>query len=1151
MKKLRDYLGAILFSFLSKKTIRVMKLSLFLFLLTIFQLYATETYSQLTRLTLKLKEVKILDALKEIENQSEFFFLYSPKLIDVERTVDINAEQEPIQDILTDIFEDKVKFALYDRQILLTPIENTGVLSSVMQEKVAGMQQKITGIVTDEKGNPLVGVTVLLKGTTTGTITDVQGQYSIEIPNNQAILQFSFIGYTAQEITVGMQAVINVSMAEAMLQMNEVIVTALGIKRESKSLGYSATAISTEQISNSSTVNVGNALLGKVAGLNVSNLQSGAGGSSKLRIRGQSSFGGNNSPLIVVNGIPIDNTSTTSSGVTGGSVDYGDGLQSLNSEDIESITVLKGASAAALYGFRAKDGVLIITTKTGAGQKGIGVEVTSSLTANQPLDFLDYQYEYGQGEFGIRPTSVADARSSGGWAFGTKFDGEPVWSIDGLEHPYLPFKDRIKAAFNTGRNFTNTIAFSGGDDRGNFRFSFTDVDATNIIPKSSFTKKNMDLGLNYKFGEKLSAQLNANYSIEDNINPLHSNVQSTYMASILNIANSIDPRWTKDIYKDPVTGNEVPWNRFGDHTSWYWITNERGSERKRNRIFGNMSLRYQLTPFLYLQGRVGQDYYTADSWSKTPSGALNLRPAVTGFNGGYSQGVNSFRELNSDFMIVANKSFGDFGIDVTAGGNSMDQSSTGLTTSVTDFYVRDLYTIENGITKNPSYSYSRKKVNSLYGMLNLSYRDYLFLNATGRNDWFSTLNPESNSYLYPSVSTSFLFTQAFADVIPTWLTYGKLRASYAEVGGDTDPYTNALFYTMQTNPFGTFSYGAISGSVCPNPNLRPLKVKEAEVGLELIFLDRRISLDLAVYRKNTVDEILNVDISEQSGYSSTKVNVGRLRNQGIESLVTLVPVSTQNFRWESGFNYTYNISKVLALANDQEKIDVASSLFVGTISHEVGKVMGSVRGRDYLRDAQGRVLLNNGRFSAGNLKTFGSGIPPHIGGWLNTFDYKGIRIFTQIDFKAGRDFVLISNTAYNALRKGLSEESLVGRREGENGVVFDGVDVDGNPNTTAVEVESFYTDYAGKKISTPFVYNASFVRWRTIRASYDFSKFVNKTFIKGLILNASVNNLFVIYSKIPNLDPECISSASDTNVGLEAVSAPSTRDFTVSLNVRF
>jgi TonB-linked SusC/RagA family outer membrane protein len=832
--------------------------------------------------------------------------------------------------------------------------------------------------------------------------------------------------------------------------------------------------------------------------------------------------------------------------------DFGDGLQSINPDDIETMTVLKGASAAALYGFRAKDGVIIMTTKAGGDKKGIGIELISSFTANRAIDALDdYQYEYGQGEGGLRPTSVTDARSSGTWSFGTRFDGQPVWCIDGLEHPYVPFKDRINAAYQTGTVSNTTLALSGGNQNGNIRLSITNTDSKNIIPNSSFNKKILSLGSNFKFSEKLSAQLNGNYSIENNINPFASSGYSSFTCAVLEAANSIDPRWTKNNYKDPVTGDEIPWTRAVDHPNWDWIVNERGAQRKQDRIFGNVLLRYDLAPWLYLQGRIGQDFFTADTWSKIPTGALNLPPATVGYNGGYSQGTNSFREINADFMVGANKKFGDFGTNLTLGGNAMQQINKGLSVSVTNFYVRDLYDIANGQIKVPKYTYSEKKVNSLYGSMDLSFKDYLFLTLTLRNDWFSTLNPLSNSYLYPSLSSSFLFSQALPSLMPSWLTYGKLRASYAEVGGDTDPYSNALYYFVQTNNFGNYPYGAISGNVSPNANLRPLKVKETEVGLELIFFDRLISIDVAAYIKNTVDEILNVDISRSSGYSGTKVNVGKLRNQGIESLLTLVPVRTQNFNWQIGLNYTYNESEVLQLAGGQTRINVGSGTWIGRVSQEVGMPMGSIRGTDYLRDDQGRIITNQGRFQAGKEITFGSGLPPHMGGFLNTFTYKGVRVFTQIDFKAGKDFVIISHTAYDGYRKGHVKATLVGRREGENGVVFEGVNIDGTPNTTAVECQTFYTDYASKKVSTPLVYNASFVRWRTLSVGYDFSKLLSNTSIRGLTLNANINNVLVFISHIPNLDPECVSTVSDTRMGIEEVAAPATRDYSISLNIKF
>jgi len=1021
--------------------------------------------------------------------------------------------------------------------VLFSVIDQAYALASDPQQTV------ITGRVTDSRGEALPGVNVLLKGTTTGTITDTQGRYSLSVPDLTGTLIFSFIGYTPLETPIAGRRSVDAQMTEETTALGEVVVTALGIKREAKSLGYSATAVDAREFAATKLTNMGNSLIGKVAGLNVSTPPTGPGGSSKIRIRGQSSFGGNNSPLFVVNGVPIDNSYMTGSY----NVDLGDGLLSLNADDIESMTVLKGATAAALYGYRAKDGVIIITTKSGAGQKGIGVELSSSFQADRALDYTDFQYEYGQGENGIRPASLVDARRTGVWSFGTKFDGLPAWQYDGTEKPYLPFKDRIKAFYQTGLSFINSAAISGGDSRGGFRLSFTNHNSSSIVPTARFKKNVVDLGLNYNLTKKLSVQMNANYSLENNHNPPAVGGQDfTTANTIYTLANSVDPRWLEATYKDPVTGNEIALSRFTNRTNPYWTMYERFEDLKRNRVIGNILLRYQFTPWLYAQGRIGQDWYSMYHEFNMPTGTASLASPVTGFNGSYTQNFRDRRETNMDFLVGANRKLGDFAVGATFGGNTMDNTYQMLQESVTNFYVRGLYTIGNGQTKNPSYSYSRKKVNSLYGTLDLSFRDYLFVNLTGRNDWFSTLNPKSNNYLYPSASTSFIFSQALADLMPSWLDYGKIRVAYAEVGGDTSPYTNALFYSMNTNPFNGYAIGGISGSVSPNPNLKPLKVKEAEAGLEMIFFDRRISFDLAVYRKNTVDEILNVDISNASGFSSTRVNVGRLRNQGVEILFSVVPVRTVNFSWESAFNYTYNDSKVLELAGGQQKIDVGEGDFIGVTSHEVGKPMASIRGIDYKRDEMGRVITSDGRFLAGDYKTFGSAIPKHIGAWINTLTYRMFFVKAQIDFKSGHK--MLSNTNFNCLRHGLTKSSLVGR---EGGVVFDGYNSDGSPNTTPVEAEAFYADYRGKFVVTPFIYDASFIKFRTLSAGADLTNILKLYFIKGITVSGYINNFFIISKHVDNLDPETVYSVSDNKAGLESSGLPTLRSYGLSLNVKF
>ncbi|MEP7278484.1 MAG: SusC/RagA family TonB-linked outer membrane protein [Bacteroidota bacterium] len=1015
--------------------------------------------------------------------------------------------------------------------------------------------QTVTGTVSSTEGDRLSGVSVNVKGSNQGTTTDGEGKFSINV-SAKTVLVFSSVGYTAQELAVSGRTVIDISLVRDLRNLDEVVVTALGIRKQTKRLGYSATSISTDQLTTVRTTNLGNSLQGKVAGLNVSPPAGGPGGSSKIRIRGQSSFGGDNSPLIVVNGIPFNNTSVSAGGSsgngtgnpTGGSSDQGDGLQSINQDDIETMTVLKGGAAAALYGSRAKDGVIIITTKTGRGTRGIGVEINSSFQVEQALDYTNFQYQYGQGEFGKRQTTVSEAQSSGIFSFGEKFDGKPTPQFDGSMQPYSPNKNRIKDYYRTGTNWTNSIALTGGNDKGGFRLGFANTDAAAIVPNSYYHKKILNLGMTYKFTPEFSVQLNANYSNEYNQNPPQIGIQDMDANStIYTLANSIDVHWLKNTYKD-ANGNEQPLARFTNRNNPYWVAYKRFENVRRDRLFGNVTLRYQLLKWLYIQGRFGQDYYSRPYDYDRPTGTRSIAGVASGFNGYYYQDLTTFRERNMDFLIGGNKTFGKFGIDVTAGGNQMQQVRDNIGTSVTNFYVRDLYTIGNGQTKNPFYSYGKKRINSLYGAVEFSYNNMIFLNVTARNDWFSTLNPKSNSYLYPSASLSYVFTESFGK-LPSWLNYGKLRAAYSEVGGDNSigAYSNNLFYSVNANQFNGNALGSVSSTVSPNANLKPLSLRETELGLELRMFDSRVNLDLAVYKKNTVNDILNVDISNTSGYSQTKVNLGKAQNKGIEVLLTIVPVRTKSFTWETSFNTSYNISKVLELANGQQRFDAGSGEFFGFLSYEVGQPLASLRGFDYKRDAKGNIITSGGLFQQGNIVTFGSAIPKWIGGWSNTVNYKYFRVTTQVDFKAGCK--IMSNSGLNFLREGLSQASLVGR---EGGVLFNAVNADGSANTTKVEAEQFYTQYRSTNIATPFMYNGSFVRWRSVSVGYDLTRFMGKkSFIRGLTLAAVCNNVLMIKKYIDNLDPEAQVSASDNLQGIETHTLPTTRSFGVNLNVKF
>ena len=1022
-------------------------------------------------------------------------------------------------------------------------------LLSVFFFSASAFSQAVTGIVSDANNQPLTGVTVQVKNTTKATVTNEAGRFQIAAAGND-VLVFSYVGYGTEEVTLNGRTNLSISLSTGAQNLSEVVVTALGIKKESRRLGYAATTVNTEQLSINRTNNVGNGLEGKVAGVNVSPPASGPGGSSKIRIRGQSSFGANNSPLIIVNGVPINNSSISGANSnangtgnpTGGSSDQGDGLQSINPDDIESMTVLKGAPAAALYGSRAKDGAIIITTKTGRGNKGIGVEITSNVQMEEALDYTDFQYEYGEGENGKRPANLADAQSMSVHSFGTKLDGSPQIIFDGSTQPYLAHKDRIKKFYRTGNNVTTGVALSGANENGSFRLGFSSTNATAIVPNSDYHKKIANLGLSYNLTPKFSVQLNANYSNEYNHNPPQIGIQDMNTnTTIYTLATSLDVDWLNN-YKD-VNGNEMPLSRFTNRNNPYWIAYERFENVHRDRIFGNASLRYQLTKWLYAQGRFGQDYYTRPYDYNRPTGTRSIPSASIGFNGVYYQDITTFRERNMDFLFGANHAFGKFGIDVTAGGNQMKQIYTNMSTSITNFYVRDLYTIGNGQTKSPNYTYSERRVNSLYGSAEFSFDNYLFLNLTARNDWFSTLNPQSNNYLYPSANVSFILSQALS--LPGWINYAKIRGGYAEVGGDTDPYSSNLYYSINSNPLNGVALGGIATNTSPNANLKPLKVKEAEVGFELRLFDSRATLDFAAYKKNTEDEILNVDISNASGYSQTKVNLGKLRNKGYEMLLIVMPVKAKNFTWETGINGSINNSEVISLANNQARLDVGSGEFFGTVSHEVGMPLASLRGIDYQRDDKGNIKTSGGKpLGTAVPVTFGSAIPTYTGAWQNTFTYKELKVFAQIDFKGGNK--IMSNSNLNFLRHGLSKPSLVGR---EGGVLFEGYE-NGAPNTTKVEAEDFYATYRSTNIATPFIYKGDFIRWRSLTISYDLSKLVKAGFIKGINLSLTGYNLLMIKKYIDNLDPEASLSAQDFLQGIESHTLPTTRSYGFYVNIK-
>lgn len=1043
----------------------------------------------------------------------------------------------------------------------LRPIKNFSSYSNFQHHM---LDKTITGQVTDMENNePLPGVNVLAKGTMTGTVTDINGNYQLTVTDNVTTLVFSSIGYKTTEVEIGGRSTINVNISPDIQALDEVVVTALGIKREAKTLGYATATVEPEDITVNRTTNFMNALQGKMAGVNISQLGSGPAGTSKIRIRGQSSFGGNNSPLIVVNGVPIDNTNFGARGETSerGSnrtSDSGDGLSSINPDDIESMTVLKGAAASALYGSRAKDGVIMITTRTRGAGTGIGIEYNTNFTHDTPLDYTDYQYEYGQGENGERPTSANPL--TGQWSFGEKFQpGMTQVLFDGVEVPYVPQRNQITDYYRTGNTFTNTITLSSGGEFGGFSLSLSNLDNQTILPGSGYNRRTVNLGFTQTMAKKLTVTGNINYSHEHRKNPPNIAEQDYSPVVLYNMANSM-PLDLLEQYATDENGDEYPWSRFTNRTNPYFAL-KRFDNIDRDRIFGNLTARYDFTDWLFLQGRIGQDYYSREQDYNLPTGSQRQTPAPPGFvNGEYVQDARRFRELNADILLGANRTFGVFGVNINLGGNQMYRKLTRNNVFVDDFYIRDVYTLGNGRLRDPIYEISERQVNSLYAATELSYKEFLFLNGTVRNDWFSTLSPENRSILYPSVTASFVFSQAFGATLPEWINFGKIRAAYAEVGSDTDvaPYSNSLYFSINPQQFpdpdGTPQpLASISGSTVPNPNLRPMRVAEKEVGLELQLFDHLLGLDLTYYDKLSSDQILQAQTSDGSGYLTQLINVGESRNRGLEMLVTIAPVRRTNFNWNTSFNAAYNTSVVLDLGEDvsDNMITVGTADFHGELRQVVGKPMGQLFGYGYLRDEQGRIIHDSG--NGRPLRTpeqiaFGSAIPKWIGGITNNFNYKGLTMSFLIDFKLGHK--MISGTHTNAYRHGLDKATLVGREEGF--IIGDGVNENGEINTTQSGVQAYYETIRSLRLSEQSVFNAGYWQLRQVSLGYDFTKMLPANiFIKGLRLNAVGNNVLLIKKWVPHIHPDQFGFPSDNLVGLEATGLPITRSIGFNLNVKF
>ena len=1008
--------------------------------------------------------------------------------------------------------------------------------------------RSITGVVADADNNSIVSATVKVKGKLISTVTDLDGRFEVKVPVGSVTLEVSYVGFTSKSVNVAENVNnITILLAISTTELKDVVVTSFGVKKQKKALGYAVGEVKGDDLTKTKEVNLANVLQGRIAGVNVSAPATGPSGSSRVIIRGATSASGSNQPLYVVDGIPIDNTQQGNVGLYGGA-DKGDGMSSFNPDDVASMSVLKGSAASALYGYRGSNGVILITTKKGKSGTGIGVDFSTSVIASTAINNLKWQDKFGIGApdgAGIpaRETTLENIRDAYYFTWGDKYDGSSIVGVDGQPHTYSANgNDNAKNFYQTGLNFTNTLAVSGGNETSNFRVSFGDTKNESILPGTTFDRNNVAFNFSATPNSKISVEANAQYISEKSHNRPYLNDGPRNAAYVVTfLSPQTDIRWMKNAYDD--NGGEADYlggNAYNTVPSF--ATSEDLNDDLRKRFIGSANLNYNITDKLYAKAVIGIDDISYESQEVEPTG-ISYNP-----NGAIENRIEDRTELNtSAFLGYKGNIIEDLTLDVFVGANRQHNKFSGIKTKGNGFIVPFEYFYGNTTPDRTEKLFSESEVNSVFYSADLGYKNYLFIGLTGREDWFSTLDPSSNSTFYPSVSSSFVYSEAID--LPEWMSYGKLRAGWGNVGGALpDAYALNLSYTTpngQTDALGQPILG-IKGETIPNSKLKPYNVSTIEFGFENTFFNNRLSTDLTFYSKRTTNDITDADVSVASGYKTTKINVGEILNQGVEFAINAKAVKTDNFTWSIGYNIGYNDSEVVSLAEG-----ITTKTLDGnrdgraTVALEVGQPFGVIKAYDYLRDKNGAVVLDaNGVFVRGNLIIAGQGVAPVAMGFTNDFKYKAFTLSALIDAKFGGE--IYSATNQLGTRWGLTEKTLDGR---EGGIHVTGTDVNGNSVDKQVPAYNYWRGYSN--ISSNFVYDADFVKLRVVSLSYAFPKaLIEKTGFQAINLALSAHNLWTIYSTTPNIDPE--SNYSNSNAqGLERATLPLTRNYGLTLNVKF
>ena len=1024
--------------------------------------------------------------------------------------------------------------------------------------------RQITGKIlskTDGKGLP--GANVLVKGTSVGAVADADGAFALSAAPN-SILTISYIGYVAQEIALGSQTQLTITMTEDASQLGEVVVTALGIARDKKALGYNIQELKGAELTQARPTNLINALSGKIAGVQVTNSNGQPGASSRIMIRGANSIGSNNQPMFVVDGIPIINSSnntapsssaTNTNNVT---VDYGNGAAAINPDDIETITVLKGANAAALYGSRASNGVILITTKSGKGQKGLGISINSNVTFDRPFRLPEYQNEYGQGSKGL--FSYVDGKGGGvadgvDESWGPRLDGRllpqynsPIGS-DGIRTatPWVAQPDNIKNFHETGVTTTNNIAIAGGSDKADFRLSFTNLYQKGMYPNTNYKRNTVAFNAGYQLSKTLTARASVNYIRDGSDNRQNLNLYWTWFG------RQVDLEDLKQ-YEQPGTDpSQWPVQRNWNTNYWnnpYYVLNRQTYANDKDRIIGNVQLIYKPLDWLTILGRTGTDYGIDRRTTKRARG-VGLP------NGEFFEDNVFNRESNTDFLVTADRAFGDIRATVNVGGNRRFEYFQRDLLRAPELRIPNLYNISNSAVGLDVYNRNTQKVvNSLYGSAGFSFRDYLFLDLTARNDWSSTLPAGNRSYFYPSVSGSAVLTDMLGFQSNT-LPYLKLRAGWAQVGNDTDPYAIQQVYQSE-QPWGTTPTFS-ENNLIYNSALKPEITRAVEAGVEARLFGNRLNVEVTYYDKATSNQILRANVPVSSGYATSIINAGKIRNSGWEVELTGSPVkSAGGLRWDVTVNYARNRSEVVDLGGlTNYQINTGALLRNVILEARPGSPYGNFYGTYYARDPQGNYLFDKSGISvvSSDRKVVGNIMPKWTGGIQNSITYKAFTLSTLFDVRVGGQ--LFAHSINIGRYTGVLKETLEGR---ETGIVGKGtvatVNADGTktyaPNTTNISAETYFHTFYNRNNNEAYMFDADFVKWREARLSFALpASILARTKIRGVVFSVVGRNLALLYSKVPHIDPET-SFYGDGNVqGFENGNLPSARSIGFNLGFTF